>query len=78
MITGRLGYNVTNERYGLLVSNRWEIEGIHCGQTLEVFVDGRWIPTRMEIAWNQGGRHWYLVDTPYYGDLGNVKARFPK
>lgn len=78
MITGRLGYNASNDRYGLLVSDLWVIEGFHCGQTLEVSVDGRWIPTRMEMVWDEDGGHWYLVDTPYYGDLEYVKARCPE
>ena len=78
MITGRLGYNRANNRYGLLVSDLWEIDGFHCGQTLEVSVDGRWIPTRMGMDWGKDGGHWYLVGTPYYGDLEYVKARYPK
>ena len=31
MITGRLGYNSANDRYGLLVSDLWEHDGFHCG-----------------------------------------------
>lgn len=30
--------------------------GVHCGQTFDVMVGGRWVPTRMEKAAN-----WYLV-----------------
>ena len=78
MVTGRLGYNRNNGRYGLLVSDIWEIEGFHCGEPLEVFVNDRWIPTRMEMSWRNDGGHWYLVGTPYYGDLEYVMARCPK
>ena len=35
-ITGRLGYNSQNDRYGLLVSDLWEHNGFHCGERLEV------------------------------------------
>lgn len=73
MIRGRLAYNNKNDRYGLLVMDLWEIEGFYCGQTLEVWNDNMWIPTRMEMHYqapsfpmkrNDG---WYLVDTPYSG-----------
>ena len=42
MITGRLGYNSANDRYGLLVSDLWEHDGFHCGEVLEVMVDDNW------------------------------------
>ena len=45
---GRLGYNSQNDRYGLLVSDLWEHDGFHCGEGLEVMVDGKWVQTRME------------------------------
>ena len=49
-VTGRLGYNSDNHRYGLLVGDLWEDEGFHCGETLEVMVDGEWVSTRMEMG----------------------------
>ncbi|MEG1427436.1 MAG: DUF5348 domain-containing protein [Oscillospiraceae bacterium] len=30
--------------------------GLHCGTTMEVLIDGEWIPTRIEM-----GSDWYLV-----------------
>ena len=30
--------------------------GLHCGETMEVFVKNKWIPTRIEF-----GQDWYLV-----------------
>ena len=45
MITGRLGYNSANDRYGLLVSDLWEHDGFHCGEVLEVMVDDKWQKT---------------------------------
>ena len=56
--TGRLGYNERNKRYGILVSDLWEIDGLHCGQSLEVKMNGEWIETRMEM---KCGGIWYLV-----------------
>ena len=75
MIEGRLGYNGINQRYGLLVSDLWERTGFHCGEGLEVKVDGKWVQTRMEMSWDENGGSWYLVDTPYHGDLEYVRAR---
>lgn len=72
MTVGRLGYNSTNGRYGLLVSDLWEDTGFHCGERLEVMVDDKWVATRMEMSTEQ---KWYLADTPYYGDLEYVQAR---
>lgn len=71
-ITGRLGYNSENDRYGLLVTDLWEHTGFHCGEGLEVLVDDEWVQTCMEMGFD---RKWYLVDTPYYGDLEYVRAR---
>lgn len=75
MVEGRLGYNSANDRYGLLVSDLWEDNGFHCGECLEVLVDDKWVSTRMEMGLD---RKWYLVDTPYYGDLEYVRARIKK
>lgn len=74
-IQGRLGYNEENERYGLLVSDLWENTGFHCGEVLEVLVNDKWVKTRMEMG---SDMKWYLVDTPYYGDLEYVQARIKK
>ncbi len=30
---------------------------------------------RMEMSWDKNGGSWYLVDTPYHGDLEYVRAR---
>ena len=72
MMIGRLGYNGRNERYGLLVSDLWENDGFHCGEGLDVIVDDVWVSTRMEMGVDN---KWYLVGTPYYGDLEYVRAR---
>ena len=72
-ITGRLGYNTQNDRYGLLVTDLWEHTGFHCGEGLEVMVDGKWVQTRMEMDNN---KRWYLVGTPYRGNnIEYVQAR---
>lgn len=75
VIEGRLGYNRTNNRYGLLVMDLWENDGFHCGESMEVMVNGEWVPSRMEMARDERGSHWYLVNTPFRGDLEFVKVR---
>ena len=37
---GRLGYNRKNDRYGLLVTDLWEIDGFSCGNRLQVEING--------------------------------------
>lgn len=78
-VVGRLGYNCQNDRYGLLVSDLWEHDGFHCGECLEVMVDGEWVETAMEMAWENGHGTWYLVGTPYRGEnIEYVRARIKK
>lgn len=75
MITGIMGYNSKNGRYGLLVMDLWEIEGFHCGDSLEVWDSSseKWTPTRIEMRCKN---EWYLVGTPYSGtDLEGLKIR---
>lgn len=72
MTEGRLSYNQANDRYGLLVGDLWHHDGLHCGDTLEVMVDGAWTPCRMEMD----SGIWYLVGAPYMGEgLEYVRAR---
>lgn len=72
MKQGRLGYNSSNGRYGLLSSDLWIDIGFHCGEGLEVLVDDEWVQTRMEMNL---AREWYLVGTPYCENLEYVQAR---
>ena len=50
----------------------WIDTGFHCGECMEVLVDDQWVKTRMEMNL---AREWYLVGTPYCGDLEYVQAR---
>ena len=71
MTKGILSYN----SYGLLVMDMWEIDGFHCGDTLEVWdsYKQQWIPTRMEMNYQAPSffktckEGCYLVGTPYSG-----------
>ena len=72
MREGRLGYNSRNGRYGLLAMDLWLDTGFHCGECLEVMVDNKWVKTRMQMDL---ARNWYLVGTPYRGNLEYIRAR---
>lgn len=60
-MTGILGYNTQNDRFGLLVMDLWEIDGFHCGDTLKVWNSDteEWIDDRIEF--NGERKEWYLV-----------------
>lgn len=58
-IQGILGYNYKNDRYGLLVTDLWEIDGFSCGNRLQVEIAGEWIDTHMEMDWSTGKGVWY-------------------
>lgn len=62
---GQLGFNSENGRYGLLVMDLWEIDGFHCGEALDIQVNGKWIPTHMEMT---ADGEWYLAGTPFAGE----------
>ena len=53
----------------------WIDTGFHCGECMEVLVDDQWVKTGMEMNL---AREWYLVGTPYCGDLEYVWARIPE
>lgn len=75
MIEGVLRYNSVNGRYGLIVSGSWRFSGFCCGETLEVYLGGKWVPSRMEMAWTNQERYWYLVDTPFFRNLDGIRVR---
>ena len=43
---GRLGYNSSTGRYGLLSLDLWIDTGFHCGERLEVLMDDEWVQIR--------------------------------
>ena len=48
------------------------IQDFTAGEGLEVLVDDEWVQTRMEMNL---AREWYLVGTPYCGNLEYVQTR---
>ncbi|MBQ1388000.1 MAG: DUF5348 domain-containing protein [Clostridia bacterium] len=75
-MTGILGYNVKNDRFGLLVMDLWKIDGFHCGDTFEVWIydTEEWKEDRLEFDWVRN--EWYLVNLGLSGDyLCGLKIR---
>ena len=54
--TGALIFDETADRYDIRFDVNDYYGGLHCGDCIEVFVRGKWKPTRMEY-----GDNWYLV-----------------
>jgi len=53
---GYLSWNSGTQRIQARFSDGEDID-LHCGMTMEAFVDRRWVPTRIEFR-----SDWYLVD----------------
>lgn len=67
---GRLYFNSETQRYGLRAGAVWVVDGFHCGEPLEVMIDGTWVKTRIEV---DAGGNWYLAGVP--GVLYDLRAR---
>lgn len=79
MITGKLGFNPKNGRFGILISDLWEVEGLHCGKTLEYYDynTDKWISDRLEAEYPANNPYlWYLVESNKTGaELEGLRVR---
>ena len=57
MKKGQLIFNVETNRYDLVSNGEILVDGYHCGDSVDVLINGSWFPTRFE--YNDDG--WYLV-----------------
>ena len=69
MKQGALVYDERAGRYDVRFGLNEYYGGLHCGQCLDVWVKGRWVPTRMEM-----GEDWLLVGV-CDGDLSGLRVR---
>ena len=72
----RVGYLVwesDQERYAIMCQGEKYRIGVKCGETLTVNVAGQWVDSRIDTD----GGEWYLVGTPYRGNLQNVQVLLP-
>lgn len=58
---GNLLYNAANERFGIwdAKNKSWLNDGFHCGDKLEVKINGTWVPTSVEMRWP--GAVWFFT-----------------
>lgn len=73
---GKISFNYDNNRYGILNNmNLWCNDGLHCGECLEVFVNGKWVKDRIEMRWNSENDEYYLVNTKIT-ELEGLKVKY--
>ena len=60
--TGALVFDERTDRYDIRLDLNTYYGGLHCGECFDVFVRGKWKPTRIEYDW--GDKGWYLVGIP--------------
>ena len=66
---GALFYDKESGRYDIRFGLDSYYGGLHCGETFDVMVGGRWKPTRIEMA-----EDWYLVGVRA-DDLSGLRVR---
>ena len=71
MKQGALIFDEQTDRYDIRFDLADYYGGLHCGETFDVMVGGRWRPTRIEMAEN-----WYLVGI-HADDLSGCGPRHP-
>lgn len=62
----RLGYNYENDRYGILDMDLFVDKGLHCGECIEIKINGEWIQDRIE--YDHKINNWYLVKSKLIGE----------
>ena len=55
--TGALIFDETADRYDIRFDVNDYYGGLHCGDCMEVFVRGKWKPTRMEMCIRDRSSH---------------------
>lgn len=59
MKEGVLVYDERSERMDIRFGMEEYYGGLHCGECMEVALNGEWVPTRIEMGYPD--RQWYLV-----------------
>lgn len=57
---GSLIYDEVSKRVDIRFGLEEYYGGLHCGMGMEVMLDGKWVPTRIEMNININSK-WYLV-----------------
>lgn len=64
---GVLYYNHSLDRMDIRFDNADTYGGLHCGECLEAYNNGEWVPTRVEM-----NEDWYFVGCPELCKDGTV------
>lgn len=67
---GTLFYNYERDRIDIKYEDGTTEGGLYCGQTMEVFINNEWKPTRLEMSDN-----WYLDGIKGLESLVGLKVR---
>lgn len=62
MKRGKFMFNKETQRYDICFGTGDYYGGLHCGDCFEIFLDGKWVKTRLEM--NVMNNEWYLVGIP--------------
>ena len=71
-MTGALVFDERTDRYDIRFDLNSYYGGLHCGECFDVFVRGKWKPTRIEY-----GDNWYLVGIPIAARQGSGALQCP-
>ena len=74
--TGALIFDETADRYDIRFDVNDYYGGLHCGDCMEVFVRGKWKPTRMAVSYTHLIRSVVLplIPSPRFPDAAVVGA----
>lgn len=71
MREGIMVYDFGTDRYDIRFGLEEYYRGLHCGECLEIEMNGKWIPVRIEMDGD-----WYLVGAKFVGqDMLGLKVR---
>lgn len=59
MREGTMVYDARTDRMDIRFGLEEYYGGLHCGECMEVKIDDKWVPTRIELDFPD--RQWYLV-----------------
>lgn len=73
---GKIEFNYENNRYGIINNmDLWENEGLHCGSSIEVFINGEWVKDRIEMRRNNNKDEYYLINSKLT-ELAGIKVKY--
>jgi hypothetical protein len=67
---GKLFFNYNRDRMDVMYDDGTTENGLHCGQCMDVFINGEWKATRLEMS-----DDWFLVGIKGLDTLEGLKVR---